>query len=68
MIAEQRSLTEGLKAQMKADFEKARLEENVECLTFDLETTLPLPRIPTNIVFYKRQLWVYNSEINSAKE
>lgn len=47
-------LAEGLRAQMKTDFEKARLERNVECLTFDLKKTLPLPRIPTNVVFYKR--------------
>lgn len=33
-------------------------------LTYDLEKALPLPRIPTNIVFYKRQLWVYNAGIH----
>lgn len=45
---------------MKEDFEQAKTREEAECLTYDLEKTLPLPRIPTNIVFYKRQLWVYN--------
>lgn len=28
--------------------------------------TLPLPRVPTNVVFYKRQLWVYNCGIHSG--
>lgn len=59
---------EDLRTQMKKDFERAKTEENVECLTFDLEKTLPLPRIPTNVVFYKRQLWVYNSGIHSASD
>lgn len=51
---------------MKRDFEQAQNSPSVECLTFDLEKTLPLPRIPTNIALYKRQLWFYNSGIHSA--
>lgn len=31
----------------------------VECLTFDYMQNLPLPHIPTNPVFYARQLWYY---------
>ncbi|KAJ8874654.1 hypothetical protein PR048_025520 [Dryococelus australis] len=30
------------------------------------EKTLPLPRIPTNIVCYKRHLWVYNCGVHSG--
>ncbi|XP_050508545.1 uncharacterized protein LOC126885834 [Diabrotica virgifera virgifera] len=52
---------------MNSDLQKAKNEENLEVLTFDLEKTLPLPRIPTNIVFYKRQLWLYNCGIHSGK-
>ena len=37
----------------------ARESENVGCLTFDFEQNLPLPHIPTNNIFYLRQLWVY---------
>ncbi|CAK1593125.1 unnamed protein product [Parnassius mnemosyne] len=44
----------------------AKDDPSVETLTFDLEKTLPLPRIPTNIVFYKRQLWVYNLGIHTG--
>lgn len=51
---------------MNSDFEDARNMSTIECLTFDLEKTLPLPRIPTNVAFYKRQLWLYNSGIHSA--
>lgn len=59
-------MAEKLRQQMKRDFEQAQNSPLVECLTFDLEKTLPLPRIPTNIAFYKRQLWFYNSGIHSA--
>ncbi|CAH1634676.1 unnamed protein product [Spodoptera littoralis] len=48
---------------MNEDLARAKTDQTFECLTFDLEKTLPLPRIPTNIVFYKRQLWLYNSGI-----
>lgn len=53
---------------MKADLQAAKGDDTIECLTFDLQKTLPLPRIPTNLVFYKRQLWVYNLGIHSGKE
>ncbi|KAJ8886526.1 hypothetical protein PR048_012737 [Dryococelus australis] len=38
----------------------------IECLTFDLEKMLPLPRIPTNVVYYKRQLMLYNCGVHSG--
>lgn len=52
----------------REDFKIAKEQNEYECLTFDLEKTLPLPRIPTNIVFYKRQLWVYNAGVHSGSE
>nr|CAH7756319.1 unnamed protein product [Callosobruchus chinensis] len=45
---------------------KAKDNENLECLTFDLEKTLPLPRLATGILFYKRQIWLYNLGIHSG--
>lgn len=56
-----------VRSRMTKDMKRAKEEEQTECVTFDLEKTLPLPRIPTNIIFYKRQLWMYNSEVNSGK-
>lgn len=50
----------------KEDMKYASTTEKVECLTFDMEKTLPLPRVPTNVVFYKRLLWVYNCDIHSG--
>ncbi|XP_073956928.1 uncharacterized protein [Choristoneura fumiferana] len=59
-------IAETLQSQMKADMQLAKDDPSVETITFDLEKTLPLPRIPTNIVFYKRQLWVYNLGIHTG--
>lgn len=53
--------------QLKNDSTAAKQNTSLECITFDLEKTLPLPRIPTNIIFYKRQLWVYNAGVHSCK-
>lgn len=57
-------LAESLRAQMNSQIERAKEDETFECLTFDMEKTLPLPRIPTNVVFYKRQLWFYNCGVH----
>lgn len=61
-------LAENAQNLRREDFLRAKEDKNFECLTFDLQKTLPLPRIPTNIVFYKRQLWVYNAGIHSGKD
>lgn len=55
-----------LQNQLKSDMQLAREDPSTETITFDLQKTLPLPRIPTNVVFYKRQLWVYNLGIHSG--
>lgn len=41
---------EELRAQMNSDIQKAKDDESFECITYDLEKTLPLPRIP--ILFF----------------
>lgn len=53
---------------MNTDRKRAEEDEHLEVLTFDMEKTLPLPRIPTSVVFYKRQLWLYNLGIHTAKK
>lgn len=62
------SLAENAQAILKADLEKAKESEHFQCLTYDMQKTLPLPRLPTNIIFYKRQLWLYNTGIFSGKD
>ncbi|KAJ8726704.1 hypothetical protein PYW08_015101 [Mythimna loreyi] len=57
-----------LQQQLKNDMQLAKEDRFTETITFDLQKTLPLPRIPTNIVFYKRQLWVYNLGIHSGSD
>ena len=51
-----------LKAQfaMKVFKEEMKYKENHISMQFDLQKTLPIPRIPSNKVYYSRQLWGYN--------
>lgn len=49
-----------LRKQMNADLNLASEKNTVETLTFDMQKTHPLPKIPTNIAYYKRQLNLYN--------
>lgn len=57
---------ESLQAQMKADCEAAKTDDELETLTFDMQKTLPLPKVPTSIAYYKRQLNFYNLGIHSG--
>src|SRR5437870_911128 len=34
------------------------------CIVFDLQKTMPIPRLQTNKIFYMRQLWTYNLGIH----
>ncbi|KAH9639301.1 hypothetical protein HF086_012911 [Spodoptera exigua] len=66
--AAHQEMAKTLQNQLRTDMELAKNNPTVETLTFDLQKTLPLPRIPTNIVFYKRQLWVYNLGIHTGSK
>ena len=45
---------------MAHDKEEALASENMNFISFDLEKCLPLPKIITNVAYYKRQLSLYN--------
>ena len=36
-------------------------------ITFDMQKTQPLPQLTTSVVYYSRQLWVYNLGIHEVK-
>jgi len=69
--------TEKLLHQSKADVfysdlrqrtDEAKVEGNkIYVLAFNYQQNMPLPHIPCGDVFYKRQLWVYNFCIHSAR-
>uniref|UniRef100_A0A6P7FQ29 Uncharacterized protein LOC114331484 n=1 Tax=Diabrotica virgifera virgifera TaxID=50390 RepID=A0A6P7FQ29_DIAVI len=56
----------GLRDQMKIDLQLSKDDATLETLTFDLEKTHNLPELPTNIIYYKRQLNLYNLGIHSG--
>ena len=46
----------------------AQNNSSVTYITFDLEKTLPLPKLSVGEAFYLRQLWLYNSGIHMVRE
>ena len=38
------------------------------CFSFDMERTQPIPYLETSVVFYKRQMWLYNLGINNRRD
>ena len=46
--------------QQNIDRLMAQKNDDVHYITFDLQKTLPLPRISTGLAFYLHQLWLYN--------
>ncbi|KAK3922474.1 Replicase polyprotein 1a [Frankliniella fusca] len=42
------------------DIQEAKSNDKVEVVVFDMQQCLPTPHLQTSVVFYKRQLWVYN--------
>lgn len=53
-------VAEQLRCQMKVDLLCAQEDETLETLTFDLQKTHSLPKIPTGVAYYKRQLNLFN--------
>lgn len=59
--------TENYKAAFAAqvvDRELAKNSDGVAYITFDLQQTMPLPRLSTSKAFYLRQMWFYNLGIH----
>ena len=65
-LAVHQAKAEGAFQQLKEDIALAKSDTTVKLITFDLEQTLPTPSIPTNVAFYKRQLWTYNLGIHDG--
>ena len=57
-------------ARLELQLAEAEAKTNKELLvfTFDMEKTQLLPKMNTSVVFYKRQLWVYNVGIHTCHD
>jgi len=51
-------------AAQKADRQLSRSNSDIVFCTFDLQKTMPLPKLSTNVAFYLRQAWLYNLGIH----
>lgn len=65
--------TERKKHHLKAESARIDLKTASQCrdpsvlaFTFDMQKTQPLPSLQTSVVFYKRQLWIYNTGIHDV--
>ncbi|CAG9825752.1 unnamed protein product [Phaedon cochleariae] len=52
--------------QLNKDMREASKNRHIETLCYDMEKVLGLPKLPTNIVYYKRQLSIFNEGIHSG--
>ena len=52
--------------QLREDTALAQCSDDVDTITFDLQQSLPTPTLTVNVVFYKRQLWVYNLGVHDC--
>ena len=50
--------------QQRKDRALAKEEPGIHYITFDMEKTLPLPRLSVGDAFYLRQIWLYNTGIH----
>lgn len=53
-----------LQERMKNDFVEAANDPELEAISTDMQKILSAPKLPTSIVYYKRQLNLYNSGIH----
>jgi len=51
---------------LQTSIKEAKRDPGTLLFTFDMQKNAPLPRLNTSVVFYKRQLWVYNVGINTC--
>lgn len=52
--------------QLNKDLKEASKNPLIETLTYDMEKVLGLPKLPTNIIYYKRQLSIFNEGVHSG--
>jgi hypothetical protein len=56
-----------IRGQMEHDFEVGRNNEKVQGICFDLQKTFTLPKSPTNVFYYTRNLNVFNLGVHDGK-
>ena len=48
--------------------DKAKKDATLLAFTFDMMKTAPIPKMNTSCIFYKRQLWIYNTGIHTLHD
>ena len=57
---------EGTYQELKEDTALCRTSPDIDMFTFDLQQSLPTPKLATNVVYYKRQMWTYNLGVHDC--
>ena len=60
--------SKNLRDKMNEDLLESKTNPELETLTFDMQKTHPIPKIPTGIAYYKRQLNFYNLGIHVGSQ
>lgn len=47
---------------------KEDIDDNVTVICIDLQQTIPIPKLSTNVAYYHRKLWMYNCCIHNLKK
>ena len=56
---------EAARTSLRVTKEQSKADPTLLAFCFDMQKTQPLPKLSTSVVFFRRQLWIYNTGIHT---